>query len=409
MQRRPGTITSTSPPESDRRRSSGSGGETRDSGGAEIDLISLTKTYESGDVRALDDVSARLAPGEFVTFLGPSGAGKTSVLRLLAGLEFPDRGQVLLNGRDVTSVPPQRREMGVVFQDYALFPHMTVYQNCAFPLQVRRVPAATIRQTVDAVLNTVQLGDHGDRYPAQLSGGQKQRVAIARTLVYEPQVLLMDEPLGALDKNLREHMQLELRQLQQRLGVTCVYVTHDQDEAMALSDRIAVMRDGRIEQMGSPRDLYRNPRSQFVAGFFGKMNFIPGEVTGSDSDCVHVDTELGVVRASRESARLSQGSLTAGAPVTVAVRPEKVSVTASPPRGTAVNSLALTVEYIRYAGAFTYVDGVGRTRETGVVACKGPENSDITTGEPAAFHFPVENTFVFEREPADQRGAGKPE
>ncbi|MBA0124263.1 ABC transporter ATP-binding protein [Haloechinothrix sp. YIM 98757] len=402
-------MTSPSPPVSDRRHSPDNDGETKERRGAEIDLISLTKIYDAGKVHALDDVSARITPGEFVTFLGPSGAGKTSVLRLLAGLEFPARGQVLLNGRDVTSVPPQRREMGVVFQDYALFPHMTVYQNCAFPLQVRRVHAGTIRQTVDAVLNTVQLSEHGDRYPAQLSGGQKQRVAIARTLVYEPQVLLMDEPLGALDKNLREHMQLELRQLQQRLGVTCVYVTHDQDEAMALSDRIAVMRDGRIEQMGSPRDLYRAPHNDFVAGFFGKMNFIPGAVAGSDGENVYVDTRLGPIRVSRELARLSSGSLAVDTPVTVAVRPEKVSVAASTPHGTAVNSLGLTVEQIRYAGASIYVDGVDHTHGMRVVACVPPESNDIRTGEPASFHFLVENTLVFERGPTDQPEAEKSE
>ncbi len=244
--------------------------------GAEVRLEGLTKTY--GQIRAADCVSLKIAGGEFVTLLGPSGSGKTTTLMMIAGFVEPDEGQIYIGGTRVTEMPAHRRGLGMVFQHYALFPHMTLFENIAYPLRMRRVSRREVRDRVQAALKLVQLPDVGSRYPRQLSGGQQQWVAVARALVYEPKVLLMDEPLGALDRKLREQMQFELRNLQQSLGITALYVTHDQEEAMALSDRVVVMRDGRIEQVGAPEDLYERPQSRFVADFIGTSNCMEGEL-----------------------------------------------------------------------------------------------------------------------------------
>jgi putative spermidine/putrescine transport system ATP-binding protein len=225
-----------------------------------------------GDVRAVDDVSFAIEPGEFFAMLGPSGSGKTSCLRLVAGFDSPDGGQVLLDGEDVSSVPPYERNVNTVFQDYALFPHMTVLENVAYGPRVRGVDATTRLQRAREMLDLVQLGAHGERRPAQLSGGQRQRVALARALINQPKVLLLDEPLGALDLKLREEMQIELKSLQRRLGITFVYVTHDQGEALSMADRVAVFNRGKIEQLAAPRELYTRPRTAFVARFVGSAN-----------------------------------------------------------------------------------------------------------------------------------------
>jgi putative spermidine/putrescine transport system ATP-binding protein len=225
-----------------------------------------------GEVRAVDDVSFAIEPGEFFAMLGPSGSGKTSCLRLVAGFDSPDRGQVLLDGQDVSSVPPYERNVNTVFQDYALFPHMTVLENVAYGPRVRGVDAATRLQRAEQMLDLVQLGAHGERRPAQLSGGQRQRVALARALINQPKVLLLDEPLGALDLKLREEMQIELKGLQRRLGITFVYVTHDQGEALSMADRVAVFNKGKIEQLAAPRELYTCPGTAFVARFVGSAN-----------------------------------------------------------------------------------------------------------------------------------------
>jgi putative spermidine/putrescine transport system ATP-binding protein len=241
--------------------------------GARVAAVRLSRiTHRFGAFTALDDVSLDVWPGEFVTLLGQSGSGKSTLLRIVAGLTTPSAGQVFINGADVSSVPTQRRGVGFVFQNYALFPHLTVFENIAYPLRIRSMKAPEIGQRVGQALARVNLHDLGDRYVAQLSGGQQQRVAVARALVYEPAVLLMDEPLGALDRKLREHMQIELRQLQQDLRISCIYVTHDQEEALTMSDRIAVMRAGRIHQIGDPVTVYRHPVSSFVADFVGSTN-----------------------------------------------------------------------------------------------------------------------------------------
>jgi putative spermidine/putrescine transport system ATP-binding protein len=239
---------------------------------AAVHVSGLRKRY--GDVVALAGVDLVIGAGEFFTLLGPSGSGKTTLLRLIAGFERPDAGRIELGGSDVTRVPPYARNVNTVFQDYALFPHMTVAQNIEYGLRVRRVPRADRRDKVDRALEMVRLSGLGDRRPAQLSGGQRQRVALARAIVNEPQVLLLDEPLGALDFKLRQEMQIELQHVQREVGITFVYVTHDQEEALAMSDRIAVLSNGRIEQIGTPLEVYERPQTDFVAGFIGISNLI---------------------------------------------------------------------------------------------------------------------------------------
>jgi spermidine/putrescine ABC transporter ATP-binding subunit len=284
--------------------------------GAEVRLEKILKTY--GSVRAADDISLTVNNGEFVTLLGPSGSGKTTILMIIAGFVEPDKGDVYIGGSKVTNVPAHRRGLGVVFQHYALFPHMTIFDNIAYPLRMRKILRDQIRKRVQASLDLVQLPDIGWRHISQLSGGQQQRVAVARALISEPQVLLMDEPLGALDKKLREQMQIELRSLQQSLGITTIYVTHDQEEAMALSDRVVVLREGRIEQIGATDELYEHPKTQFVADFIGTSNFLKGEIK--------IDNEK-LVFMTKEGLRLpvsnSQKEKT-NRPIGLILRPERI-------------------------------------------------------------------------------------
>ena len=238
----------------------------------DISVRGLTKRY--GDVVAVDGVDLDIPAGEFFTMLGPSGSGKTTTLRLIAGFERPDDGRIELAGRDVASIPPFDRPVNTVFQDYALFPHMKVQENVEYGLRVKRVGQAERRRRAEEALEMVRLGGYGDRKPGQLSGGQRQRVALARAIVNQPQALLLDEPLGALDLKLRQDLQIELKELQQQLGMTFVYVTHDQEEALTMSDRIAVFNEGRIEQLGTPAETYEHPATEFVAGFIGTSNVI---------------------------------------------------------------------------------------------------------------------------------------
>ena len=239
---------------------------------AYLELDELTKHY--GAVIAADHVSLSVKQGEFLTLLGPSGSGKTTLLMMVAGFVKPDHGRMLLDGQDLTLVPPYNRGLGMVFQNYALFPHMTVFENVAFALKLRKLNSTDIRRRVAETLALVHLEEFETRFPSQLSGGQQQRVSLARALVYQPRLLLMDEPLGALDKKLREAMQIELKQIQKRVGITVVSVTHDQEEALTLSDRIAVLSDGRLKQVGSAHELYERPESRFVADFIGESNFL---------------------------------------------------------------------------------------------------------------------------------------
>ncbi|MEO8135130.1 MAG: ABC transporter ATP-binding protein [Betaproteobacteria bacterium] len=258
-----------------------------------LEVRGLQKSYRMANGRtapAVRDFTLRVEPGEFVTLLGPSGCGKTTVLRTLAGLEEPDAGDILLDGRSITALPAHRRRIGLVFQNYALFPHMTVFENIAYSFRIRRAPATQVNEEVAAALKAVGLDDLAARLPGQLSGGQQQRVALARAFVMQPDLLLFDEPLSNLDAKLRIQVRGELRRLQKRLGTTALYVTHDQDEAMSLSDRIAVMRDGQVEQIGTPEEIYLRPASLFVAGFVGRVNAIPGRVIHSTNGRACIET-----------------------------------------------------------------------------------------------------------------------
>lgn len=247
-----------------------------------LTLENITKIFPArggvGEVTAVHNVNLDIERGELVTLLGPSGCGKTTTLRMIAGFEFPTNGQIILDGNEINMLPPHKRDMSMVFQSYAIFPHLDVFENVAYGLNVLRLPKATIEERVNRVLDLVQLQGYGDRAPTQLSGGQQQRVALARALVMEPKVLLMDEPLSNLDAKLREEMRFEIRRIQKELNITSVYVTHDQIEAMTLSDRIVVMNNGIIEQIGTPVEMYRYPNSRFVANFIGRANFVPGRV-----------------------------------------------------------------------------------------------------------------------------------
>jgi putative spermidine/putrescine transport system ATP-binding protein len=280
-----------------------------------IEFDRISKLYPGTTAPAVDELSLAIQAGEFLTLLGPSGSGKTTTLMLLAGFEQPSAGEIRLDGQPIQRLPPHRRGMGVVFQSYSLFPHLTVAQNVAFPLSVRKVAAAETAARVAAALDTVRLPHLAGRKPQQLSGGQQQRVALARALVFEPRVVLMDEPLSALDKKLREEMQLEIRRLHRELGVTMVFVTHDQSEAMTLSDRVAVFNQGRIEQLATPQALYDSPANAFVAGFVGDNNTLPGHVDG--------DGHLRLPDGRGLHAR-GIGTLGAGAAAQLCVRPERL-------------------------------------------------------------------------------------
>jgi spermidine/putrescine transport system ATP-binding protein len=288
-----------------------------------VELRSLTKRY--GDAVAVDDISLTVQAGEFISLLGPSGCGKTTTLRLIGGFEFPDDGSIQISGKNVEDLPPHKRPVNTVFQAYALFPHMKVADNVAYGLRLSGVPKAEIGDRVSRALDMVRMTAFATRKPAQLSGGQQQRVALARALVNRPAVLLLDEPMSALDRKLREEMQVELKLLQQELGTTFIFVTHDQEEALSMSDRVAVMKDGRIEQIGTASSVYDSPESAFVAGFIGRQNSFVGSISSFDSAGVCVQT----AGLSLYSSRPTKGGVPAssGAEVSAAIRPESVTVT----------------------------------------------------------------------------------
>ncbi|MFZ5860913.1 MAG: ABC transporter ATP-binding protein [Spirochaetota bacterium] len=260
-----------------------------------VTLIHLTKKFRSldgsGEIVAVNDVNLEIQAGELVTILGPSGCGKTTTLRMIAGFEYPTSGSILIGGRDVAMIPPNKRGLSMVFQSYALFPHLSIYENVAYGLRVQKLPAQEIRERTERALELMQLTSMARRFPSQVSGGQQQRIALARAIVIEPSVLLFDEPLSNLDAKLREYMRDELRKLQKRLGITSLYVTHDQSEAMAISDRIVIMKDGCIQQVGTPREIYAYPHSKFVADFMGKANFINVNVLGMEGEAARIEIE----------------------------------------------------------------------------------------------------------------------
>ncbi len=305
----------------------GAAGGTRSATDAhpDVELIGVTKRF--GDVVAVDRMNLSIPASSFTSLLGPSGCGKTTTLRMIAGFEQPTEGEILLAGRPIAGVPPYQRNVNTVFQHYALFPHMDVAQNVGYGLRQRKVAKAEEQRRVGEALELVRLGGYAKRRTWEMSGGQQQRVALARALVNHPTVLLLDEPLGALDLKLRKEMQLELKALQQEVGITFVYVTHDQEEALTMSDVIVVMRDGLVQQMGGPSDLYEQPRNRFVADFIGSSNFIAGTIASSDGDDrVTISSERGLTLHGRITDRSASPAI--GDTVTVVVRPERLEVAA---------------------------------------------------------------------------------
>lgn len=309
----------------------------------------VTKRF--GALTAVDDVSLTITKGEFFSLLGPSGCGKTTLLRMLGGFERPDSGRIYLEGKDITDLPPNQRRVHTVFQNYALFPTMTIWDNIAFSLKLAKKPKAEIEESVDNILEMIQLTEHAWKYPSQLSGGQKQRVAIARALVDRPQVLLLDEPLAALDLKLRQHMLIELDTIHDQVGITFMYVTHDQGEAMSLSDRIAVINRGKVEQLDVPAKIYEAPSTRFVASFIGDTNFFSGEISAVDGDyCTIQCAGFPAISAYNDK------NLRVGQKVDLSVRPEKIRITKAPPlpeKGASINVFPSTVQEIVYQGVYT--------------------------------------------------------
>jgi len=307
-----------------------------------VQFENVQKSYD-GEILVVKDFNLDVAAGEFVTMLGPSGSGKTTCLMMLAGFEPVTNGKINLKGKPINNVPPHKRGIGMVFQNYALFPHMTVAENLAFPLEVRKMGKSEREQKVKQILDMVQLGEFGNRRPMQLSGGQQQRVAVARSLVFDPDLVLMDEPLGALDKNLREQMQYEIKHLHEDLGLTVIYVTHDQTEALTMSNRIAVFDDGIVQQCSSPELLYERPENAFVANFIGENNRLMGSVEAINGDQVTVKTDSGdIVIATKINVN------NVGDRATLSLRPERIFV--SPAEGRTPNTYSAKVEELIYHG-----------------------------------------------------------
>jgi spermidine/putrescine ABC transporter ATP-binding subunit len=302
-----------------------------------VELTQVTKRF-GHNVTAVDNIDLAVPAGSFVTLLGPSGCGKTTTLRMIAGLETPSEGEIRIKGRRINELPIHKRNLGIVFQNYALFPHKSIAANVGFGLKYREVAADEIGKRVARALDMVRLPGVEERYPAQLSGGQQQRIALARALVIEPDVLLLDEPLSALDANLREEMRVEIKNIQRRIGIATVFVTHDQGEALAMSDHVVVMNKGRIEQIGAPREVYENPQSAFVASFLGNANFIQGVVQSSDNGRVQVSVAAHVLDATAER------TLQPGESVTVVVRAEKIDLL--PPGQSGLPGTVADVDYL---------------------------------------------------------------
>ena len=342
---------------------------------AVVELRGCTRDY--GDVRAVDALDLGVHEGEFLSLLGPSGCGKTTTLNLIAGFVEPTAGCILVDGEDVTGRPAHLRGLGVVFQSYALFPHLSVFENVAFGLRERRVPGGEVARRVGDALELVRLDRRGGQRPSELSGGMQQRVALARALVYRPRVVLLDEPLAALDKKLREEMRSELREIQRSVGITTVFVTHDQTEALGLSDRIAVMSRGRIEQLGAPREIYDHPATRFVADFIGASTVLRGRAVAVDQLAVAGDASLRVA---------SCRALRVGEEVELAIRPERVRLA----RGPGDNVLDARIEGLVYQGAQTEVTARLGDGQRVLVFVTEPAPVPLASGQTVHLHFPAD-------------------
>ncbi len=354
-----------------------------------VEMRDVTKAF--GDMVAVDSISMAIKQKEFFAMLGPSGCGKTTSLRMIAGFERPTNGQVLIDGKDVGTTPPFQRNVNTVFQSYALFPHMTVSQNVAFGLEMKGAPKNDIAQRVGRALELVRLPQLANRFPKQMSGGQQQRVALARALVNQPKVLLLDEPLGALDAKLRKEMQTELKTLQREVGITFIFVTHDQEEALTMSDRIAVFSKGKVLQVGTPLEIYERPNCRFVADFIGETNFLDGKVSEVNGEFATV-----LVNGERPFVGRVNGDVRVGNPATISVRPEKMQLLEKQPTGP--NAYEVKVHSIGYVGSDTRIMvDLGPTRvdvwEQNSISTLDP-NYFFRPGEPAWMTFKPENALV---------------
>ncbi|MBV0893009.1 ABC transporter ATP-binding protein [Paracoccus sp. Z118] len=352
------------------------------------DFISFSKvTKDFGSLRVVEDLELDIAQGEFVSLLGPSGSGKTTLLMMLAGFETVTGGEIRLDGQRINDLPTYKRDMGVVFQNYALFPHMTAAKNVAFPLEMRGTPRAEVADRVARALEMVKLGPFAGRLPIQLSGGQQQRVALARALVFEPRVVLMDEPLGALDKQLREQMQLDIRELHHRLGLTIIFVTHDQDEALTMSDRIAVFNQGQIQQCAPPRHVYDSPANRFVAEFIGETNLLAGKVRAIDGRAITFALPDGSICRAR-----GVPGLAPGAEALLSLRPERIGIGAADAAIDGPNIARGEIADIIYQGDHLRVvidSSVGR-----LVAQLGRKDAEWTPGAKVAVSFDEADGWV---------------
>ncbi|MCW2882783.1 MAG: transporter ATP-binding protein [Sphaerisporangium sp.] len=366
----------------------GRGGNRLAGRGARIELIDLSKRY--GDFAAVDEVSLVVEPGEFMTLLGPSGSGKTTTLNIVAGFVGPTSGSLKVDGAAIESTPAHKRDMGVVFQHYALFPHLTVAENIAYPLKRRGIPKARRAELIGTALDTVHLGEYGHRYPRELSGGQQQRVAVARAIVYSPRVLLMDEPLGALDKKLRDWLQLEIKRIHAQLGTTFVYVTHDQEEALVLSDRIAVFNHGRIEQVGPAGELYERPGTLFVAKFLGESTVLRGDTT-RDGD----GSAVGVCARTLRAPGHIEGPRAA-----IIVRPERLAVRPAGDRPEpGWNALPATVAGEIYLGSSRKLELTLPDGSPALVREQAGALSDVRKGDEVTLTWRVEDSVLLPDDP----------
>jgi spermidine/putrescine transport system ATP-binding protein len=365
-----------------------------DDGLPAIELVGVDKHFASasGDVRAVEHIDLRIAEGEFFSLLGPSGCGKTTTLRMVAGFEEPTSGQILLHGRDMVGVPPYRRDVNMVFQHYALFPHMDVFENIAFGLRRKKVPKDEIRRRVTEALHLVELEGRERRRPRQLSGGQQQRVALARALVNRPRALLLDEPLGALDLKLRQAMQLELKRIQREVGITFVYVTHDQEEALTMSDRLVVMNAGRIEQLGSPRELYERPATRFVANFIGTSNIVTGRLEREGDGWA-----LGGLGRD-ERVIVAEADVRPGQEAEIAVRPEKIVLRAEtdPPARDrcALRAKVTEVVYLGTSTQYRTVTDAGQSIAVYRQNAASTEGAEVLVGQVGWLEWSPEHSYV---------------
>ena len=359
--------------------------QDQERGKGHVSLVSLTKHF--GQLAAVDAIDLEIPSGGFFSLLGPSGCGKTTTLRLIAGFEHPSSGRVLLDGRDMAGTPPSKRPVNTVFQSYALFPHLRVFDNVAFGLRRAHVPRDEVRRRVGEALELVQLSDLAARKPGQLSGGQQQRVALARALVLNPDLLLLDEPLSNLDAKIRVQVRAEIKKLQRQLGITTIYVTHDQEEALSLSDRVAVMKDGRVQQVGAPKELYERPRTRFVADFVGTNNLVPGQVRERAGTSLVVDTALGPLRA------VAEGPV--GERCVLAIRPENVAIAAGTEGTGEGNVVHGRVGFVAYLGSALRYDVESASGQVLQADIRDPwHHEPLSVGREVAITFPASVTLA---------------